>query len=115
MLHASEYAMTFCEGILFVTTLEKAECSKVLEISSTGFWYFCVVFPSVFIIFKNYLLNYTIPLDYAVSSSEKKSGTGVSLVDSLGVILTFIIIELIDGEGSTFVNLGNFCCRKKII
>lgn len=27
----SEYAVTFCEGILFVITLEKAGCSKVLR------------------------------------------------------------------------------------
>lgn len=32
--NVSEYAMTFCEGILFVATLEKAGCSEVLEISS---------------------------------------------------------------------------------
>lgn len=44
ILHVSEYAVTFCEGILFVTTLEKAECSKVLEISNVGFWGFFVWF-----------------------------------------------------------------------
>lgn len=66
-------------------------------------------------IFKK-LLNYTIPLGYAVSPSVPlTSGTGVSLVDGLGVIPTLIIIELMDGEGLMFVKLVNFCCRKKII
>lgn len=73
-------------------------------------------FPSMFMYFLKKFLNYTIPLGYAVSPSVPlTSGTGVSLVDGLAVIPTLIIIELIDGEGLMFVELGNFCCRKKII
>lgn len=41
MLHISEYAMTIYEGILYVTTLEKSGCSKVLEISSVGYFFLC--------------------------------------------------------------------------
>lgn len=97
VLHVSEYAMTFYEGILFVTTLENSGCSKVLEVNCVGWAFFfvcvCVVFSSVFINFFKKILNYT--LDYAASSSEKKSGTGVSLVDGLGVIPVLIIIELV--------------------
>lgn len=43
VLHVSEYAMTFYEGILFVTTLENSGCSKVFRDKLYGVFFFVCV------------------------------------------------------------------------